>query len=58
MFQSILVPIDVAHRSSWQFALPQAIEMARSSGGIVTVMTVIGEMATTFEGVYLHFQLE
>jgi hypothetical protein len=28
MFRSILVPIDIAHRSSWQFALPQAIELA------------------------------
>ena len=36
MFKSILVPIDVAHRSSWESALPQAIELA-AGNGIVTV---------------------
>ena len=31
MFKTILVPIDIAHRSSWEHALPQAIELARAS---------------------------
>jgi len=58
MFKSILIPIDIAHRSSWQFALPQAIELARNSGAVVTVITVVREMTSMFEGVYFQFQVE
>jgi len=35
MFKSIVVPIDIAHGSSWEFALPQAIELAQSDRGMV-----------------------
>jgi nucleotide-binding universal stress UspA family protein len=58
MFRSILVPVDLAHPSSWQFALPQAIELATAGSGAVTVMTVVREVNAIFEGAYLHFQLE
>ena len=58
MFRSILVPVDLAHRSSWRHALPQAIELATAAGGSVTVMTVVRELNAIFEGAYLHFQLE
>ena len=58
MFRSILVPIDLAQRSSWQHALPQAIELAKTGRGAVTVMTVVREVKAIFEGVYLQFQLE
>src|SRR4030095_3092945 len=36
MFRSILLPIDIANRSSWEYALPQAIELATAGSGIVT----------------------
>lgn len=57
MFRSILVPIDIAHKSSWQFAIPEALELARSGRSRLTVMTVVREMKAMFEGVYLSQQL-
>jgi nucleotide-binding universal stress UspA family protein len=58
MFKSILVPIDIAHRSSWQFALPQAIELAKAGGSALTVMTVVRDLKAMLEGVHLGYQLE
>ena len=58
MFRSILIPIDIAHRSSWQFALPQAIELAAAGKAKLTVTTVVRELNAMFEGVRLEFQLE
>jgi len=58
MFRSIVVPIDVAHRSSWQFALPQAIELAAAGKAKLTVITVVRELSAMFEGVRFEFQLE
>jgi nucleotide-binding universal stress UspA family protein len=58
MFKSILVPIDVAHRSSWQFALPQAIELAKAGGASLTVVTVVRDLSLMLEGVHLGYQLE
>lgn len=58
MYKSILVPIDIMHESSWKHAIPQAIALAKADKARVTVMTVIRQTATMFEGVYLAFQLE
>lgn len=58
MFKSILVPIDVAHSSSWRHALPEAIDLMAEEGSVLTVVTVIREVTAIFEGVYLTFQLE
>lgn len=58
MFKSILVPVDLAQRSSWTHALPQAIELATAANGSITVMTVIRDLKIMFEGVYFAFQLE
>jgi nucleotide-binding universal stress UspA family protein len=58
MFKSIVVPIDIAHRSSWEVALPQAIKLAQSDGGMVTAITVVRDIGTMFEGAYFAFQIE
>lgn len=58
MFKSILVPIDVAQPSSWQFAIPEGLELAAAGQARLTVMTVVREMKAMFEGVYFPFQLE
>ncbi|MFZ3033486.1 MAG: universal stress protein [Parvibaculum sp.] len=58
MFKSVLVPVDVAHESSWLFALPEALELAKAGGKKVVIMTVVREMTALFEGVYFPFQLE
>jgi len=58
VFKSILVPVDTAHRSSWQHALPQAIELAKPAGGTVTVMTVVRDIQSMLAGIQMGFQLE
>lgn len=58
MFKSILVPIDLAHQSSWQFAIPEAIELAKASRCKLTVVTVVREPNVMFEGAYFSFQLD
>ena len=58
MFKSILLPIDLAHESSWRFAMPEAIELAKAGQCKLTVMTVIREPKMLFEGIYLSFQLD
>ncbi len=58
MFASILVPIDIAQESSWRYALPEAIDLARAAGGHVTALAVVREVSALFESAYLAFQLE
>ncbi len=41
MFNTILIPVDLAHDSSWRKALPVAIGLARSPGTQLYVMTVV-----------------
>lgn len=41
MYRNILVPIDLSEPSSWQKALPIAIEMSRTFGARIHVMTVV-----------------
>jgi len=58
MFNAILVPIDIAQRSSWEHAVPQAIELAAAGIGNVTVITVVRDLKAAFEGVAFPFQAE
>ena len=37
MFKSILVPVDVTHKSSWQKAIPEAITMTKAARGKLMV---------------------
>ena len=41
MFQSILVPVDLAHRPPKRRALPVAVDLAKTHGGTIRVLTVI-----------------
>ena len=42
-FEKILVPIDLGHASSWQEALPAAIDQAKVTGGELHILTVVPE---------------
>jgi nucleotide-binding universal stress UspA family protein len=46
MFSHILLPIDTAHDSSWQKALPLAMAEARHHGARVTAVAVIPDVET------------
>ncbi len=41
MFKNLLVPVDLAHESSWRKVLPLAIDQARHYDATLHVMTVI-----------------
>lgn len=42
--KNILLAVDLAHESSWQPALPLAIEFARNHAGKLHLMTVVPEV--------------
>ena len=58
MFKSILVPIDVAHKSSWQTAIPEAIAMAKAPRGKLAVVTVVRQTTAMLGGVRSRLQLQ
>ncbi len=41
MAQTIVLPLDLEHESSWRKALPVAVDFARHSGAQLHVMTVV-----------------
>ncbi|MFT6074026.1 MAG: nucleotide-binding universal stress UspA family protein [Yoonia sp.] len=46
MFKTVLLTIDLNAKASWELALPQAIEIVRSSGGRLHIMSVVPDMGT------------
>ncbi len=46
MFRTILLTLDLNEAASWETALPQAVEMARDSGGTLHIITVVPDMGT------------
>ena len=58
MFKSILVPVDVVHKSSWQKAIPEAIAMTKAAHGKLVVMTVVRETTAMLGAVRTRLQLQ
>ena len=52
MFKSILLPIDLNEPSSWEKSIPVAIDMAKTYGASVRVMTVIPDFGKSIVGSY------
>ncbi len=46
MFKTVLLTIDLNAKASWELALPQAVELVRSSGGRLHIMSVVPDMGT------------
>ena len=46
MFNTVLLTIDLNAPASWQKALPQAIELVRTSKGKLHIMSVVPDMGT------------
>lgn len=53
MYNTILVTIDLAHKQSWELALPEAVALAKASGGVVHVLTVVPEIPSALVAGYL-----
>ncbi|WP_375261069.1 universal stress protein [Palleronia sp.] len=50
MSQTILLPIDLTDRATWEHALPRALDLA--SGGVLHVQTVIPNFGMSMVGNY------
>lgn len=53
MYKTILVTIDLSHKPSWELALPQALALAKASGGVLHVLTVVPKVPSSLVSVYL-----
>lgn len=55
MFNCVLLTIDLNRDASWRKALPQAIELVRTSKGVLHIMSVVPDMGTPMvEGFFPH----
>lgn len=52
MYKDILLPVDLGDESSWNKALPKAVEMCRAGGGNLHVLTVLPDFGMTVVGQY------
>lgn len=52
MYKDILLPIDLNHDSSWQKALPTAVEYAKAFGSRLHVLTVVPDFGMAIVGSY------
>ena len=52
MFKSILLPIDLNEQSSWVKSIPVAIDMAKTYGASILIMTVIPDYGKSIVGSY------
>ncbi|MGF1526763.1 MAG: universal stress protein [Candidatus Competibacterales bacterium] len=52
MYRDILLPVDLGHDSSWQRALPVAVEYCQAFGATLHVMTVIPSFSLPIIGQY------
>jgi len=50
MYKSILLPVDLGHRASWEKAAPAAVALAQQNGGKVNVVTVIPDFGMPMVG--------
>ncbi len=50
MYQTILLPIDLNEESSWKKALPTALELCRTHGAKLHVMTVVPDFGMAIVG--------
>ncbi|MCX7560820.1 universal stress protein [Sulfitobacter sp. F26204] len=46
MFNCVLLTVDLNHSSSWEKALPQAVELSRASKTKLHIMSVVPDMGT------------
>ncbi len=55
MFKTVLLTLDLNAKASWEKALPQAIELVRTSGGTLHIMSVVPDLGTPLvEGFFPH----
>ena len=58
MTKSILLPVDPDEQTSWQKALPEAVELARARGAALHVMTVVPDFGSSIVATYFPADFE
>ena len=58
MYKAILLPIDLAHDSSWEKALPVAAKLADAFGAALHVVTVVQDVRTSMVAQYFPKDFE
>ena len=58
MFKSILLPIDLGADTSWQKALPVALDMARNNDAELHVVSVLPDFGMSIVGSYFSEDFE
>ena len=58
MYNAILLPIDLAHESSWKKALPVAAKLADTFGAELHVVTVVQDIRTSMVAQYFPDDFE
>lgn len=53
MYKSILFPVDLEHPSSWQNALPVAIDLAKSFGSKLHLVAIVPSLGMSIVSSYL-----
>ena len=50
MYKDILLPVDLNHESSWRKALPAALELSKTFGARLHIMTVVPDFGMSIVG--------
>ena len=58
MYKDILFPVDLNQESSWQKALPTAVEYCKSFGATLHVLTVVPDFGMAVVGTYFPDDFE
>ena len=54
MFQSLLLPIDLADDATWHKALPAALSLAKSNDASIHIVTVVPDFGLSMVGSYFE----
>ncbi|MDC1287182.1 universal stress protein [Gammaproteobacteria bacterium] len=58
MYKSILLPIDLGHKSSWEKAIPVAVALAKQHGAKIHVLTIIPDYGNSVVASYFPKDFE
>jgi nucleotide-binding universal stress UspA family protein len=58
MYKNVLLAVDLGEDASWERALPEALHLTRSSGGVLHVVTVVPDYGMTIVGSFFPRNFE
>lgn len=50
MYKNVLLAVDLGEDASWKRALPEAVHLAQTAGGVLHIMTVVPDYGMTIVG--------